>query len=265
MDIQPIQGYQSTQFSFFYQPPIDDNFYHITIQNYLWETNYDYGFYYQGYHFACKLLLHPLIVNMLNKEIYGREFDVNDLKRKNTLTWDQKLKLEQTLREDLPFLQDQILNSNLNMVNMNSSGVQSRQEDSQSNDGIKLFYQTPNDNRFYHITCKIPLQDYIYDYDYEFFYKQRYHVTCKSLSHTLIINILNKEIYGKDFDVNDLRRGYALTTSQKLNLELKLKQVLPSYLYIPEREMRSDSNENTQHENTESDVSQAGPTDDDTI
>ncbi|CAB4493192.1 unnamed protein product [Rhizophagus irregularis] len=257
MDIQPIQGYQSTQSSFFYQPPNDDNFYHITIQNYLWENNYDYGFYYQGYHFACKLLLHTLIVNMLNKEIYGREFDANDLKRKNTLTWDQKLKLELHLRQDLPFLQDQILNSNPNMVNMNSSEVQSKQKDSQLNDGIKLFYQAPNDNRFYHITCKILLQDYIYDYDYEFFYKQKYHVTCKSLSHTLIINILNKEIYGRDFDVNDLRRNYALTTSQKLNLELNLKQVLPSYLYIPEREMRSDSNENTQHE---SDVSQAGPT-----
>ncbi|GBB98210.1 hypothetical protein RclHR1_03170006 [Rhizophagus clarus] len=179
-----MQGYQPTQIiqlNLFYQPQNDNNIYHITVQNYPWEVNYDYDFNYKGYHVACKLLSHPLIVNMLNKEIYGRDFEVNDLKRKNTLTWEQKLNLER-----------------------------------------------PN---------------------------VRYHVTCKSLSPTLIINILNKEIYGRDFDVNDLKRDNALTTSQKLNLELNLKLVLPSYLYIPEREMSFDSG-SSQYENNGNNESQ---------
>jgi hypothetical protein len=64
-----------------------------------------------------------------------------------------------------------------------------------------LFYQPPNDNNFYHIICKMFLQQNSDntasledDYDYEFFYQTsnaNYHVTCKLLSHSLIINILN--------------------------------------------------------------------------
>jgi hypothetical protein len=135
-------------------------------------------------------------------------------------------------------------------------------KDSQLNDEIRLFFQPSNDNKFYHVTCKFILHDSLYDYDYEFFYEQssnvRYHVTCKSLSHMLIINILNKEIYGRDFDVNNLKRNDILLIREKLNLELNLKKVLPFYLYIPGSEMRSDSNESMssfQHENTESDAS----------
>ena len=122
-----LQGYQSTQrvllnkFRLFYQPPNDTHFYHVTVtckiifQNYpqnseSLEDGYDYEFSYQSYHVACKLLPHPLIVNMLNREIYKRDFDVNDLKRKNRLNWNQKLNLEVNLKRDLPFLQDQILN-----------------------------------------------------------------------------------------------------------------------------------------------------------
>ncbi|GET00486.1 hypothetical protein GLOIN_2v1549999 [Rhizophagus clarus] len=261
MENQPMQGYQPTQIiqlNLFYQPQNDNNIYHITVQNYPWEVNYDYDFNYKGYHVACKLLSHPLIVNMLNKEIYGRDFEVNDLKRKNTLTWEQKLNLEVNLKQDLPFLQDQILNSQP-ITNVNMNTTHSKQENSQLNDEIRLFYQPPNDNRFYHVNCKIIFQDFLSDYDYEFFYEQRpnvrYHVTCKSLSPTLIINILNKEIYGRDFDVNDLKRDNALTTSQKLNLELNLKLVLPSYLYIPEREMSFDSG-SSQYENNGNNESQ---------
>lgn len=101
-----------------------------------------------------------------------------------------------------------------------------------------LFYQPLDDNNIYHINCKMFLQpqnpEIIFlsedDYDYEFFYQNsnaNYHVTCKLLSHPLIINILNKEIYGIDFDVNELKRKYTLTLDQKLNLELNLKNFLP--------------------------------------
>jgi hypothetical protein len=109
---------------------------------------------------------------------------------------------------------------------------------SQNYDEFGLFYQPPDDNNFYHINCKMFLQpqnsEIIFlsedDYDYEFFYQNsnaNYHVTCKLLSHPLIINILNKEIYGIDFDVNELKRKYTLTLDQKLNLELNLKNFLP--------------------------------------
>jgi hypothetical protein len=111
--MEMMQSYQSTQvfqLKLFYQPPNDNSFYHITLQNYPWEIDYDYDFSYQGYHVACKLLPHPLIINILNKEIYGRDFDATDLKRKNALTWEQKLNLELNLKQDIPFLQDQILN-----------------------------------------------------------------------------------------------------------------------------------------------------------
>src|SRR4051794_1790748 len=82
---------------------------------------------------------------------------------------------------------------------------------------LGLFYQAPNDNNFYHVTCKMILYDYPENpapldddnYDYEFFFQSSndaatYHVTCKLLSHSSIVNILNKEIYryGIDFNVN---------------------------------------------------------------
>jgi hypothetical protein len=95
------------------------------------------------------------------------------------------------------------------------------------------------------------------DYDYEFFYLDRYHVACKILPHHLVINLLNKKIYGIDF-LNGLEREckILLTSCEKFNLELNLKQTLSFYLYIPERKMRlnSDESANTNHENTESNI-----------
>jgi hypothetical protein len=73
---------------------------------------------------------------------------------------------------------------------------------------FRLFYQPPDDKNFYHVTCKMILQNYILnsenivswedDYDYKFTYQQqssnvKYRVTCKLLSHSLVVNILNKK------------------------------------------------------------------------
>jgi hypothetical protein len=95
---------------------------------------------------------------------------------------------------------------------------------------FKSFYRpATDDDNFYHVTCKMILQDYSQtcddDYDFEFFY-QNYHVKCKFLPHHLVASILNKEIYGIDFDTNDLKHKYSLTTLQKSNLDLDLKQIL---------------------------------------
>ncbi|RIA96717.1 hypothetical protein C1645_815035 [Glomus cerebriforme] len=276
------QNSQSTQqvlneFRFFYQPPDDNNFYHVTckvLHNYvqnseIWEDDYDCEFLYQSsnvtYRVTCKLLSHSLIVNILNKEFYGRDFDVNDLKRKYILTWNfyQKYNLELSLKQALPILQDQILKSEPHVAFNSFQPMQSYQS---TQEELKLFYQPPNDNNFYHVTCKMNyfqssknLVSWEYDYYYEF--SDTIHVTCKLLSHSLIVNFLNKEIYGRDFDVNDLKRNHVLTLNQQLNLRLNLEQVLSFYFYIPVNhvgEMGSDSDENTSqfHENIESNTTQ---------
>ena len=119
-------------------------------------------------------------------------------------------------------------------------------------DELRLFYQPQNDDNFYHI-CKMILQDFISlddNYEHGFFYQcaaVNYYVTCKLFSHSLIVNILNKEIYGMDIDIN-LRSKELISLHRKLNLEQNLKQILPFYLLqhqIPESETRSDFNENT--------------------
>ncbi|CAB4405188.1 unnamed protein product [Rhizophagus irregularis] len=110
---------------------------------------------------------------------------------------------------------------------------------------LSLFYQPQNDNDIYHITCRKITQDHLQgtgnsiflddNYDYEFFLESlddsttTFHVTCKLLPNSLILNILNKEFYGFDFDVTELGRRYLLTLHQKLNLERNLRQILPSY------------------------------------
>ena len=115
-----------------------------------------------------------------------------------------------------------------------------------------LFYQTENVNDIYHVTCKRILQDDLQDdYDYEFFLQSSsdstFHDACKLISLFLIVDILNKEIYGMDFDVNDLEYWYLLTLNQKLNLEQNLKRILPLHLSqhsVPGGNTGQDSNEN---------------------
>ncbi|CAB4475039.1 hypothetical protein RhiirA1_420969 [Rhizophagus irregularis] len=123
---------------------------------------------------------------------------------------------------------------------------------------LGLFYQ--DDNNIYHVIVKKISQDCLQglenfiscddEYDYEFFFQNPneptaiFYVTCKLLSHSLIVNLLNKEIYGMDFDVKDLKCRYLLTLHQKLSLEENLKQIIPSYFsqhYTPDNEMMLDS------------------------
>src|SRR5204862_53581 len=118
---------------------------------------------------------------------------------------------------------------------------------------FKPFYHLPeDDDNFYHITCKMVLQSHPQtcddDYDFEFF-SQNHYVKCKLLSHCLVVNILNKEIYGVDFDANDLKHKYPLTMQQKFNLDLNLKQILfprdQILTYHHSREFRIASNSET--------------------
>ncbi|CAB4392168.1 uncharacterized protein OCT59_009055 [Rhizophagus irregularis] len=138
---------------------------------------------------------------------------------------------------------------------------------------LGLFYQ--DGSNIYHVICKKILQTFLPraensvlgddEYDYEFFFKSShdptaiFHVTCKLLSCSSIVNLLNKEIYGMDFDVKDLKRRYLLTLYQKLNLEENLKQILPSYFLQfhtadSEAMLNSDDTLNFFHENIEDDI-----------
>ncbi|PKY46916.1 hypothetical protein RhiirA4_521113 [Rhizophagus irregularis] len=119
----------------------------------------------------------------------------------------------------------------------------------------KFFHYATNDDKFYHITCQIILQGSVssddHNYDHGFFYNinstTNYYVTCKILPHSLIVNILNKKIYGIDISMNNLGREESLSLNQKLDLEQDLKQILPSHLTHHQffnREIRMNSGRN---------------------
>ncbi|RIA96183.1 hypothetical protein C1645_755665 [Glomus cerebriforme] len=279
------------KFKLFYYTTNDGHIYHITCKMILEnsvseeEDDYNYEFFFQclntKYHITCKLLPSPLIVNILNKKIYGMDFDVNDLKFKySLLLLRQKLNLDQGLKKILPWHLSQHpisgnelrldSNENLNSFDENNIMVTRAYSTVNNNDmqnrdvlnKLELIYQTPNDENFYNVTCKDYQESensnsYDDDYDYEFFFQCSndsttiFHVACKFLPHFLIVSILNKEIYGIDFDVNDLKRKYSLALHQKLNLEENLKQILPSY--FSQNLMTDDEIMNSSNENIESD------------
>ncbi|PKK61671.1 hypothetical protein RhiirC2_791464 [Rhizophagus irregularis] len=127
---------------------------------------------------------------------------------------------------------------------------------------FKFFHYAPNDDKFYHITCQIILQGSVFlddrNYDHGFFYNinptGNYYVTCKILPYSLIVNIMNKNIYGIDIGINDLERKELLSLNQKLNLEQDLKQILHFHLVqnhildseIADRNLNSSYGHNTQ-------------------
>ncbi|CAG8713825.1 uncharacterized protein OCT59_010657 [Rhizophagus irregularis] len=122
---------------FFHYAPHDDKFYHIICQIilqgsvFLDDRNYDHGFFYNhinstaNYYVTCKVLPHSWIINTLNKKIYGIDIDINNLERKEFLSLNQKLDLEQDLKQILPSLltQNHIPNKEIKMnsQNLNSS------------------------------------------------------------------------------------------------------------------------------------------------
>src|SRR5436305_10671953 len=82
---------------------------------------------------------------------------------------------------------------------------------------LRLFHQAQNDDNIYHVTCQgfsqgsensVSRDD---NYDYEFFFQNDsdsaaiFHATCKLLSPSSIVNLLNEKFYGTEFDVNDLK------------------------------------------------------------
>ncbi|PKB97488.1 hypothetical protein RhiirA5_384636 [Rhizophagus irregularis] len=140
-------------------------------------------------------------------------------------------------------------------MNTNVVPIQPTTQSNVQMNECEFFHYAPNDDRFYHITCQIILHGSVsldnHNYDHGFFYNidptENYYVTCKIFSHSLIANILNKKIYGKDIGVNNLEQKELLSLNQKLDLERDLKQILPLHLtqnHISNREIRMNSDRN---------------------
>src|SRR4051794_13909488 len=90
----------------------------------------------------------------------------------------------------------------------------------------RFFHYSPKDDNFYHVTCNVLQGSDDHDYDHGFFYDDstaNYYVTCKLFSHSLILNLLNKNIYGMDINVNNFKQQGSLSLNQRFNLEQDLK------------------------------------------
>lgn len=99
------------------------------------------------------------------------------------------------------------------------------------------FFHTPGDGSFYLVNCIKILHDSDDNddngiYDHNFFYKNltvKYHITCKLYSHSLIENILNKEVFGMDININYAQQRESLSLNQKFCLQEGLERILSSH------------------------------------
>jgi hypothetical protein len=92
---------------------------------------------------------------------------------------------------------------------------------------FKFIHYAPSDDNFYLIICR-NIQGSIPDHDSDhiFFYQgptEIYYVTCKLLSRSLILNILNEGLYGIKVDGGPKN---LISLNQQFNLERDLKILL---------------------------------------
>jgi hypothetical protein len=105
-----------------------------------------------------------------------------------------------------------------------------------SNDNFKMafFYNPQNDYQIYHITCESlnEISNSELPSDHTFYYKlddkNLYKITCILISHSLIVQFLNKKMYGIELKQGDEPQQEFLTFSnyQRNNLESNLKEYL---------------------------------------
>ncbi|PKY60386.1 hypothetical protein RhiirA4_484035, partial [Rhizophagus irregularis] len=100
-----------------------------------------------NYYVTCKVLPYSWIINTLNKKIYGIDIDINNLERKEFLSLNQKLDLEQVLKQILPSLltQNHIPNRE---IRMNSQNLNSSYDDNTQITSITADGQTNFGNGF---------------------------------------------------------------------------------------------------------------------
>ena len=108
-----------------------------------------------------------------------------------------------------------------------------------SNDKMAFFYNPPGDHQIYHITCElssgnINKTDLISDH--KFYYKlddkNFYQMSCILISNSLIVQFLNKNIYGIELKQGEEQQQEYLTFSngQRNNLEFHLREFLFNHL-----------------------------------
>ncbi|CAB4443986.1 unnamed protein product [Rhizophagus irregularis] len=101
----------TNEYSFYHYTPKYDSFYHVTCKVILHGAvmdnhDYDHGFFYENsavdykmYYVACKYIPHSLIIRLLNKEV---RTDYGNLDRQEILSLNQKLEIENELKQILP-------------------------------------------------------------------------------------------------------------------------------------------------------------------
>jgi len=102
-------------------------------------------------------------------------------------------------------------------------------------DDMAFFHNPPNDHQIYHVTCKLLSKgniDNIKPFPDHIFYHQIddnfYQITCILISHSLIVQFLNKKIYGIELRQGEEQQQERLTFSndQRDNLEFHLREFL---------------------------------------
>ena len=101
-----------------------------------------------------------------------------------------------------------------------------------------FFYNPNGDNQIYHITCELignvdndnPLSDHTFYYRLN--ENNSYQISCNLISHSLIVQFLNKNIHGIELKQSEELQEECLcfSNSQRENLEFHLKQYLFNYL-----------------------------------
>jgi hypothetical protein len=105
---------------------------------------------------------------------------------------------------------------------------------SSSNDKFRMafFYNPPEDSQFYYITFELLKENIDHDSDHTIYYKlddnNFYQVSCRLISRSLIVQFLNKKIYGIEIRQGEEPQQDYLTfsNSQRDNLEFHLKDFL---------------------------------------
>ncbi|GBC06049.1 hypothetical protein RclHR1_00660003 [Rhizophagus clarus] len=96
-----------------------------------------------------------------------------------------------------------------------------------------FFYNPTGDHQIYHVTCEL-LNENNKDFDslsdHTFYYKlddkNLYRITCVLISNSLIVQFLNKKIYGIEFKGEQQQEYLTFSNIQRNNLEFHLKEYL---------------------------------------
>jgi len=156
-------------------------------------------------------------------------------------------------------LSQQVVSPNLNIQAMNpshplqpiqalGSSLSNHSTNSQGTTKFSFFYRPHNDIQMYHINCEeMPLSfenfsqlinivdnNSIHNYDniYVFYHEQTeskkiYKLTCEMIPYTFMIQFLNKNIYGREF--NQIEQQQEFSRQHQVNLRLHLKKDLVDY------------------------------------